>query len=48
MGPLLWLNQALPFRARVALARLTKADDVMRHIDAQKRAAYIERVKATA
>ncbi len=48
MGPMLWLNQALPFRARVALAHLTKADDVLSHIDAQERAAYVERVKASA
>ncbi len=45
MGPMLWLNQALPFRARVALARLSKADTVMSHIDADERAAYNERVK---
>jgi NAD(P)-dependent dehydrogenase (short-subunit alcohol dehydrogenase family) len=48
MGPMLWLNQALPFRARVALAHLTKADDVLSHIDADERAAYVERVKASA
>jgi hypothetical protein len=48
MGPMLWLNQALPFRARVALAHLSKADDVLSHIDAQERAAYDERVKASA
>jgi NAD(P)-dependent dehydrogenase (short-subunit alcohol dehydrogenase family) len=45
MGPMLWLNQALPFRARVALAHLTKADDVLSHIDTDERAAYVERVK---
>ena len=44
MGPMLWLNQALPFRARAALAHLTKADDVLSHIDAGERAAYVERV----
>jgi NAD(P)-dependent dehydrogenase (short-subunit alcohol dehydrogenase family) len=48
MGPLLWLNQALPFRARVALAHLSKADDVLSHIDAEGRAAYVERVKGHA
>jgi NAD(P)-dependent dehydrogenase (short-subunit alcohol dehydrogenase family) len=46
MGPMLWLNQALPFRARVALAHLTKADDVLSHIDADERAAYVERVRS--
>ena len=46
MGPMLWLNQALPFRARLALAHLTKADDVLSHIDADERAAYVERVSA--
>ena len=48
MGPMLWLNQALPFRARVALAHLSKADDVLSHIDAAGRAAYVERVKGHA
>jgi short-subunit dehydrogenase len=48
MGPMLWLNQALPFRARVALAHLTKADDVLSHIDGAQRAAYVERVRASA
>ena len=48
MGPMLWLNQALPFRARMALAHLTKADDVLRHVDPEERAAYVERVKETA
>jgi|1186.fasta_scaffold05195_3 NAD(P)-dependent dehydrogenase (short-subunit alcohol dehydrogenase family) len=47
IGPLLWLNQALPFRARLALAHLTKADDVLNHIDADGRAAYIERLDRT-
>jgi NAD(P)-dependent dehydrogenase (short-subunit alcohol dehydrogenase family) len=47
MGPMLWLNQALPFRARVALAHLTKADEVLSHIDAEERATYVERVKAS-
>jgi short-subunit dehydrogenase len=46
MGPMLWLNQALPFRARAALAHLTKADAVLNHIDPEQRAAYVERVKA--
>lgn len=51
MGPLLWLNQALPFRARAALARATKADVLLSDIDAGERAAYaerLERVKAGA
>ncbi|HEX5853655.1 MAG TPA: SDR family oxidoreductase, partial [Solirubrobacteraceae bacterium] len=48
MGPMLWLNQALPFRARLALAHLTKADEILSHIDADERAAYVERVKASA
>ncbi len=48
IGPMLWLNQALPFRARLALAHLSKADDVLSHIDAEERAAYVERVKASA
>jgi NAD(P)-dependent dehydrogenase (short-subunit alcohol dehydrogenase family) len=45
MGPLLWLNQALPYRGRVALARLSRADTVMSRIDAEERAAYEGRVK---
>ena len=45
MGPMLWLNQALPFRARVALARVTKADAVLGLIDAGERAAYAERIE---
>ena len=48
MGTMLWLNQALPFRARVALAHLTKADDVLNHIDVDERAAYVERVRSRA
>jgi hypothetical protein len=51
MGPMLWLNQALPFRARVALAHLTKADDILSHIDAGQRAGYaarLERIAAAA
>lgn len=44
LGPALRLNQALPFRARAALAHLTKADAVGRHIDAGERAAYNERI----
>ena len=45
MGPMLWLNQALPYRGRVALARLSRADTVMSRIDADERAAYDGRVK---
>ena len=48
LGPALWLNQALPFRARMALAHLTKADQILGGIDAGERAAYVERVKETA
>ena len=44
LGPALWLNQALPFRARAAVAHLTKADDVLAQIDAGERAAYNERI----
>src|SRR6059036_491967 len=47
MGPMLWLNQALPFRARLALAHVTKAGTILSHVDADKRAAYAERVKAS-
>ncbi len=45
MGAMLWLNQALPYRGRVAFARLSNADTVMSRIDADERAAYDERVK---
>jgi NAD(P)-dependent dehydrogenase (short-subunit alcohol dehydrogenase family) len=45
LGPILWLNQALPFRARVALAHVTKADAVMSNIDAGGRAAYVARIE---
>ncbi len=48
LGPMLWLNQALPFRARMALAHLTKADDILSGIDSDERAAYVERVEASA
>lgn len=48
LGPALWLNQALPFRARMALAQLTKADQILDGIDAGERAAYAERVRADA
>ncbi len=48
MGPMLWLNQALPFRARMALAHLTKADTILSAVDTDQRAAYVERVKASA
>lgn len=44
LGPVLWLNQALPFRVRVALAHVTKADDVLRHIDAGERESYNQRI----
>ena len=51
MGPMLWLNQALPFRARVALARVTGADAVLSGIDHGQRAGYaarLERIAAAA
>ena len=48
MGPMLWLNQALPFRARMALAHLTKADAILSAVDVGERAAYVERVQASA
>src|SRR5439155_26750328 len=38
IGPMLWLNQALPFRRRVALAHATKADAVLGLIDVGERA----------
>jgi NAD(P)-dependent dehydrogenase (short-subunit alcohol dehydrogenase family) len=50
-GLLLKLNQVLPYRARAALARVTKADAVLSEVDDLKRAAYVrrlERVKAAA
>ncbi len=51
MGPMLWLNQALPFRARVALARVTGADAVLSGIDHGQGAGYaarLERIAAAA
>lgn len=45
MAPLLWLNQALPFRARVALARVTKTESVLSDINHAERAAYTERLE---
>jgi NAD(P)-dependent dehydrogenase (short-subunit alcohol dehydrogenase family) len=48
MGAMLWLNQALPFRARAALARVTKADTVLSQIDEGARASYVERLERTA
>jgi NAD(P)-dependent dehydrogenase (short-subunit alcohol dehydrogenase family) len=48
MGPVLWLNRALPFRARAALAG--NGDGVFSRIDHEQRAAYtarLERIKAT-
>jgi len=45
LGPMLSLNQALPFRARVALAHITKADAVLGNIDTAERAAYVERIE---
>ncbi len=46
IGPMLWLNQALPYRARVGLAHLTKADDVISQVNPEERAAYVERTTA--
>ena len=51
MGALLWVNRALPFRARAALAHLTKAADIVDDIDQGQRAGYaasLERLKAAA
>jgi NAD(P)-dependent dehydrogenase (short-subunit alcohol dehydrogenase family) len=48
LGPILWLNQALPFRARAALAHATKADSALRDIDTGARAAYVERIAPAA
>lgn len=48
MGPLLWLNQALPFRARVVLAQVTKTGSVLSDIDHGERAAYVQRLEQTA
>ena len=45
MGLVLKLNQILPFGARSALARITKADTVLSDIDDAKRAAYVERLQ---
>jgi NAD(P)-dependent dehydrogenase (short-subunit alcohol dehydrogenase family) len=42
MAPLLWLNQVLPFRARAALARITRADGLT--VDQEQRAAYTQRL----
>jgi NAD(P)-dependent dehydrogenase (short-subunit alcohol dehydrogenase family) len=44
MGPMLWLNQALPFRVRAALAHIMKADRV--NIDHGQRAVYTQRLAA--
>lgn len=45
MAPLLWLNQALPFPVREALARITRADNLT--IDQGQRAAYSQRIAAS-
>jgi NAD(P)-dependent dehydrogenase (short-subunit alcohol dehydrogenase family) len=44
IGRTLWLIQALPFRARAALARATKADVLVREMDPTEHAAYAERL----
>lgn len=46
MGPILWFNQALPFRGRVALSRLTRTNDILSKIDSHGRADYSDRLKA--
>lgn len=46
ISAVLWLNQSLPFRARLALAHLTEADKFLDHVDGAQRAAYVERVEA--
>jgi NAD(P)-dependent dehydrogenase (short-subunit alcohol dehydrogenase family) len=45
MGLMLRVNQALPFRARMALARVTKADSVLSRIDEGRRTGYAERLE---
>jgi NAD(P)-dependent dehydrogenase (short-subunit alcohol dehydrogenase family) len=45
MGLVLKLNQMLPYGARSALARITKADTILSDIDDAKRAAYVERLQ---
>ena len=45
MAPMLWLNQALPFRVRAALAHITRADGLT--IDEVQRAAYTQRLAAS-
>lgn len=40
MGKVLWVNRILPFRARAALFRAMKADDVLERIDRSQRLAY--------
>jgi NAD(P)-dependent dehydrogenase (short-subunit alcohol dehydrogenase family) len=45
MAPVLWLNQALPFGVRSALARVTRADALT--IDEAQRAAYTQRIAAS-
>ncbi|HEX6389737.1 MAG TPA: SDR family oxidoreductase [Solirubrobacteraceae bacterium] len=45
MGLVLKLNQILPYRARSARARVTKADTILSDIDDAKRAAYVERLQ---
>jgi NAD(P)-dependent dehydrogenase (short-subunit alcohol dehydrogenase family) len=44
MGPMLWLNQVLPFRVRAALAHIMKADRM--NIDHGQRAVYTQRLAA--
>jgi NAD(P)-dependent dehydrogenase (short-subunit alcohol dehydrogenase family) len=45
MGIVLKLNQVLPYRARSALARITKTGSILSDTDAAKRAAYVERLE---
>lgn len=40
MGKVLWVNRVLPFRARAALFRAMKADDVLERIDRSQRLEY--------
>jgi len=45
MGGLLTFNQLLPFRAKAALARLTKASSIIGDLDADARAGYMARLE---
>jgi NAD(P)-dependent dehydrogenase (short-subunit alcohol dehydrogenase family) len=46
MGPILWVNQALPFRGRVVLSRAARTNDILSKIDPHGRAEYSDRLEA--